>query len=223
MTKTLRQARPHLTANNPGPDFSKASNKECARWSQFKNGDREAFGYIYRQHILSLIAYGSRICPDREVLKDSIQELFVELWQSRANLSPTDSVKFYLFKALRYKLIRQEKQRHRHIHAMPSIAELLYGGDPDVDSHETEMVRREEDDYHAELLQKAIKRLTIRQQEAIQLRYYQGFSNDQIAELMEMHYQSVSNLLYNALNRLKEVVSAPDLISAILLSCLFFA
>jgi DNA-directed RNA polymerase specialized sigma24 family protein len=45
-------------------------------------------------------------------LKDQIQELFVELWNSRKNLAPARSVKFYLFKALRYKLIKLEKFRY---------------------------------------------------------------------------------------------------------------
>src|SRR6187402_1381298 len=86
--------------------------EEVLLWLQLKSGDRDAFAAIYRLHSISLIAYGIRLCPDRDILKDQIQELFVELWNSRENLSPTDSVKFYLFRALRNKLIRQEKNLH---------------------------------------------------------------------------------------------------------------
>src|SRR3982750_2902111 len=86
--------------------------EEALLWLQLKAGDREAFAAIYRLHSVPLIAYGFRLCPDRDILKDQIHELFVELWNSRENLSPTDSVKFYLFRALRNKLIRQEKNHH---------------------------------------------------------------------------------------------------------------
>src|ERR1700685_3446958 len=85
---------------------------EQLRWSQFKEGDRDAFSAIYQQHICQLITYGLKLCPDEDLLKDQIQELFVELWHSRNNLAPVRSVKFYLFKALRYKLIRLEKVRY---------------------------------------------------------------------------------------------------------------
>ena len=190
-------------------------------WLQFKNGDREAFASLYQQHIRSLIAYGSRLCPDREILKDTIHELFVELWSSRNNLAITDSAKFYLFKALRYKLLRLEKRRQIEDRSALSVADHLYEHfDNPV---ETAIVEREEFETHIALLQKAIKRLTLRQQEVIQLRYYQGFSNEQIALLMDMHYQSVSNLLYNAIGRLKESIKMHDLIASFLALAVFFS
>src|SRR5882672_10780272 len=89
--------------------------EEVLLWLQFKGGDREAFATLYQKHSIPLIAYGMKLCPDLDLLKDQIQELFVELWHSREGLSPTDSVKFYLLKALRYKLIRQGKNSHTRL------------------------------------------------------------------------------------------------------------
>jgi len=199
--------------------MNKTGDIDCLLWVQFKNGDREAFASLYHRHILPLIAYGTKICPDREVLKDCIHELFVELWNSRSRLAPTDSVKFYLFSALRYKLIRREKRQRIQSHAILPRTDWL---DEEVDNPiEVEIILREDHAYHAALLQKAVKQLTARQQEVIQLRYYQGFTNQQIAELMHMHYQSVSNLLYTALCKLKEAVRLHDVIISIF-SCLLF-
>jgi RNA polymerase sigma factor (sigma-70 family) len=177
------------------------SEAEQQRWSQFKEGDREAFAAIYQQHILQLIAYGLRLCPDRDLLKDQIQELFVELWNSRKNLAPARSVKFYLFKALRYKLIRLEKNRYlsrQSARIATSLDNLL------ENSVETSIIENESRENQVASLRHAIKTLSLRQQEAIQLRYYQGFTHDQIAELMDLNYQSVSNLLQRALTRLKD-------------------
>jgi DNA-directed RNA polymerase specialized sigma24 family protein len=62
------------------------SNQDILLWLQFKEGSREAFAATYERHGASLIAYGLRICPDREKLKDQVQELFVELAEeSRPN------------------------------------------------------------------------------------------------------------------------------------------
>lgn len=180
---------------------------EVLLWLQFKNGDRDAFATLYQMFIVPLIAYGTRLCPDRELLKDQIQELFVELWNSRGNLSDTASIRFYLLKALRYKLIRLEKHRH-----FRTGAEGLAGQYIDTRMEapiETSIIERELHESWRCLLKDALRHLTLRQQEIIQLRFYQGLSHEQIAELMDVNYQSVSNLLHKALCRLKEKIKIP--------------
>jgi RNA polymerase sigma-70 factor (ECF subfamily) len=182
------------------------SEVEMLRWSQFREGDREAFAAIYQDHILQLITFGLRLCPDKDLLKDQIQELFVELWHSRKSLAPIRSVKFYLFKALRYKLVRLEKNRY----LSRQSARIAFSLDnPLEDPIETSIIENESRVSQVACLRQAIKSLSHRQQEAIQLRYFQGFTNDQIAELMDLNYQSVSNLLHRALSRLKEVYKTP--------------
>jgi len=178
---------------------------EVLLWLQFKEGDRDAFAILYQKHIIPLIAYGTKICPDRELLKDQIQELFVELWNSRENLSATDSIRFYLLKALRYKLIRQG--RHRHIHTR--VESIPYSNTLMEAPIETSIIEKELHESYSHLLKDALRHLTLRQQEIIQLRFYQGFSHEQIAELMDLNYQSVSNLLYKALCCLKERIKIP--------------
>lgn len=189
------------------------------RWRQFKKGDRDAFAAIYQQHIVSLIAYGLRLCPDRDLLKDQIQELFVELWNTRENLSHTDSVKFYLFKALRYKLIRLEKTRHSREALLSHAPE--WAGDQLHHPVETSIVEQELAESRIALLKKALHDLTARQQEVIHLRFYQGFTHDQIALLLNMNHQSVSNLLHRALVRLRDKLRLPVALSLLLLLFLF--
>jgi RNA polymerase sigma factor (sigma-70 family) len=198
--------------------MEKKAEEDVLLWSRFKTGDRNAFATLYQRHAIPLIAYGIKLCPDRDHLKDQIQELFVELWNSRNNLADTDSVKFYLFKALRYKLIRLEKRQEAKMHAVRLAADI--SGDLMEDSAETAMMNRETHESHMALLRRAIKGLTRREQEVIQLRFYQGFSNDQIAELMSMNYQSASNLLYRALCRLKDTIKIPAFTSSLLACCL---
>jgi len=199
----------------------KATHENTLTWVRFKSGDKEAFASVYQEHIHPLIAYGCRLCPDREILKDTIQELFVELWHSRDRLSLTDCVKFYLFKALRYKLLRLEKRRRDQDRTASYVADHLYRHFDN--SIETTLIEKEEFDSNTSLMQNAIRRLTNRQQEVIQLRYYQGFTNEQIALLMDVHYQSVGNLLHAALGRLKESIKMHDLIVSFLALAFFIA
>lgn len=193
--------------------------EEVLLWLQFKNGDREAFATLYQKHSISLIAYGMKLCPDQDLLKDQIQELFVELWHSRERLSPTDNTRFYLLKAFRYKLIRQEKNRVARVtNARVSTDLSLRSFQEPV---ETTLIEREIHESQMALLRKALKELPLRQQEIIQLRFYQGLTNEQIADLMNMNYQSASNLLYRALCRLKDLTQIPAFKTLILLFFFF--
>jgi RNA polymerase sigma factor (sigma-70 family) len=186
---------------------------DCEIWSQFKNGDKKAFASLYQLHSEDLICYGSKICNEQEILKDAIQDLFVELWHSRKNLAPVDSVRFYLLKSLRYKLIRSEKKRLQQNSFLPNSTRPGFARfDMPVESA---IIEKETQDSQVRILRKAIKSLSKRQQEVIQLRFYQGFSNDQIAQLMHMNYQSVSNLIYNALSRIKNNLKTAVFASAL--------
>jgi RNA polymerase sigma factor (sigma-70 family) len=193
-------------------------------WLQFKTGNKDAFAEIYHTYISSLIAYGAKICADEELLKDNIQDLFVELWNSKEKIAQPDCVKFYLFKALRYKLIRADKLRqlrtslyYRESHIDDSSSHKV------VASVETKIVDEEILNSQISSLRVAINNLTKRQQEVIQLKFYQGFRNDQIADLMQINYQSISNLLHTALHRIKkDLKSSPVFTTAILAAIHFF-
>jgi RNA polymerase sigma-70 factor (ECF subfamily) len=72
-------------------------------WRSFKEGDRDAFGELFRRHYTILVQYGAKLCPDRTVVEDCIQELFTELWQKKP-AATVQSVKAYLLTSVKYKL-----------------------------------------------------------------------------------------------------------------------
>jgi RNA polymerase sigma factor (sigma-70 family) len=191
-----------------------------AWWEQFKLGDRNAFAAIYSNHIQSLLAYGSRISSDQELIKDNIQDLFVELWNTRENLGQVECLKFYLIKALRYKLIRAKQIQERHFAHFPGAGSDQNTAVINEMPIETEMIEKESRVSQSTSIRKAIDILSKRQQEAILLRFYEGFTNRQIADLLDMHPQSVSNLLYASLVRMKKnlkssIVFATGIIAAL--------
>jgi RNA polymerase sigma factor (sigma-70 family) len=170
---------------------------ETLLWKAFKAGNEHAFGEIYQNYIQALINYGYKITSNRQLIQDAIQDLFVELWNSRQRLSETDSIKFYLFRALRNKLTRL--LQHEHFDSIDDTYELLF-----EQSFEYQMLENETQVQHIEQLKTAISQLTKRQQEAINLRYFHDFSNEEIAQMMDLNYQSACKLLYSSLKFLKE-------------------
>jgi RNA polymerase sigma factor (sigma-70 family) len=55
-----------------------------------------------------------------------------------------------------------------------------------------------------EQLNKSINQLSDRQKEAIYLRYHQGLTVEQVAEVLNLNYQSTKNLLHRAILQLRK-------------------
>lgn len=186
------------------PIFFKSSDNDEARdsgvWNAFREGNREAFDYIFRHHASGLFAYGSRFTKDDELVHDAIQDLFVELWNRRQNLSETNSIRFYLLKALRRRIARTllgMKRSEAIAEDMHYIAEKIHF------SVEHLLVMRETEQFKRAHLKKAMESLTRRQREAIYLKFFQGLNNQAIASVMGLSYSSVNTLVSQAISALR--------------------
>src|SRR3712207_1381315 len=84
-----------------------ATYSDTELWQAFKKGDEEAFDYIFEKHVHILYNYGRKFTPVSEIIEDCVQDLFVEVWEKKKLISDTDSIKFYLFKSLRLRIIRR--------------------------------------------------------------------------------------------------------------------
>lgn len=177
-----------------------SNDQSCLLWSQFKEGKKKALEAIYRNYINELINYGYRITTDADLIKDSIHDLFIELWKSRENLCNVVEPKFYLFKALRNKLYRALNGS-----SYVSLSEIKITSDAlSTEFVELEIMEREQNDLRKENLQNLINVLPLRQHEVIYLRFYHNLSYESIAEIMGMNYQSVLNLMHRALGNLRK-------------------
>jgi len=167
-------------------------------WRSFKEGDKTAFAALYRFYAGALLNYGSKISRDRTLVEDSIQDLFFELWNTRERITEPNSIKLYLFKALRYKIQRNTKSNDFTNTLDVDLFENLASP-----SHESKLIRFEVQSQQMENLRTLIQQLPKRQQEAINLRYYHDFSNEEIARIMGVNYQSAANFIFLAIRKLK--------------------
>ncbi|MBO9637593.1 MAG: RNA polymerase sigma factor [Siphonobacter aquaeclarae] len=169
-------------------------------WQHFREGDRQAFARLYERYFPILYGYGFRLSGDEEVVKDAIQTLFVELWKSRAGLSATSSVKFYLFRVLRRKI---HEQTRRVTLALPEDYHLEFDYSP-----ETDLIQRERLSLRREKLEQALRQLHPRQKEALSLLYLEGLSYPEIAGIMDIKVRTVYNLVHTALQVLRTTMPA---------------
>jgi RNA polymerase sigma factor (sigma-70 family) len=183
------------------PNLQNEVTSDVALWKAFRQGDRIAFEQIYRTHIRELYRYGIKIHSDEALVKDTIQNLFVELWNRRAALSSTKNIKYYLFKALRFKLYRTLKSEAYH-----GQQQKRHCDSEVVASYETQLIHFEFQQERRDKLYEALKQLPPRQKEVIHLLFTEELSYEQVAELMTINVASVYTLAWKALSSLKRLI-----------------
>ena len=169
-------------------------------WESFLNGDQEAFGLLFKNNYPHLFQYGSKICRSQPMLEDTIQELFLEIWKHR-NPVPAISVKAYLLKALKYKLLKELARSS----ATSFRDEFADNGVFDL-GHEALLVAKQEDEARSRKVLESLEQLSHRQKEIIYLKFYQNLSYEEVSAIMNINYQAARNLLYQAIKALKKIM-----------------
>jgi RNA polymerase sigma factor (sigma-70 family) len=169
-------------------------------WESCLMGNKEAFKEIYCRFYSLLYNYGSKLVSDQDLVKDCIQDIFIKLIQNYQSLSATPNVRGYLLKALRNKLYDTlEKERatddislYEETFVTDELFPLLSFDDSDTD-------------HRAKHLMEVFSGLSPHQQEIIYLYYVNELKHEEIAEIMEINYQSSKNLLFRSLSKLRRL------------------
>ncbi|MDJ1472699.1 sigma-70 family RNA polymerase sigma factor [Cytophagaceae bacterium DM2B3-1] len=182
-------------------------------WNQFRAGELTAFTELYNNYVQTLYNYGKRFTPDKALIEDSIQDLFIELWNKKDHLSDTDSPKYFLMKSLRNKMLRKLEREHKYI-----LNNLSEDYDFEVElSYEFSLVSEQASIEQRQHLQQALQQLTKRQREVIFLKFYENLSYEEIASLMAIELRSVYNLVSKAIDVIKRYISRLFLILVFLI------
>ena len=168
-------------------------------WKKLKEGNKSALEQIYSTYISSLLKYGRKFSKNDQVIEDCIQDLFIELWKNREGIGMTDSIQRYLLVALRRKVIRQLNKSKKWV-SDTEPTELDFEVVIAVDQ---KLIALELSEERAEQVKAAMENLSKRQKEVIYLKYVSGLDYEDIGEIMGLNYQSVRNLVSNALKKLK--------------------
>lgn len=185
-------------------------------WKAFRNDSMLAFKAIYTSYADFLYNYGKKISDNEELVKDGLQDFFVELWNSRKNLAEVKSIKGYLLVGFRRKLIDKKKklQRFQGISETDNF-ELIF-------SSHLESLEYNISEEKIQPLLKELNALPERQKEAIFLRFYNKLTCSEIGDILGVNAQSVYNLIHRALKILRNrltpiVILSPSLLFDLLL------
>jgi RNA polymerase sigma-70 factor (ECF subfamily) len=161
--------------------------------------DEHALGELYDR--FGKVAYGLayKILQDAALAEDAVQEAFLQIWRGAGSYRPerakasTWLLTFVHRRAV--DLVRREQKRR----TLPVVVEPQ-GADPGADEEAVQRSRRE-------IVQDALRRLPAEQREPIELAYYGGLTQSELAERLDQPLGTIKSRMFTGLQRLRVLLS----------------
>ena len=173
-------------------------------WGRLKAGDMEALGALYDRHVDDLFAVSLYVCGDRSTAQDAIHDLFLDLYKYHKKLAPADNVRAYLITALRRRLYKAGKAKSRSLDDETNGARFLDQPGHFTESAEEVIVLKESQRGLRQSLHKALQTLTEHQKQAIQVRFTQDKSYEEIPKDLQLSVPSARTLVYRTLKAMRK-------------------
>lgn len=158
---------------------------------------RRQFEELFLEQYQNLLNLGVSVCGQREFTKDTIQLLFLELWEKEIWKSDIHDFKAYLYKSfyrkLFYELKKQKKMEHAALEQL-NEAMLAVSDEVDASGDLAELQER---------LKTAMEGLPKQQQEMIRLKYQSGLAYGEIAEITGKSKQTIYNQVHSSIKKLR--------------------
>lgn len=172
-------------------------------WDKMKSGDEKSLSRIFTFFYSDLYHYGIKIFALPDLVRDSIQDVFVRVWDKRQSLGEVQNPKAYLIASLKRKMLVNKESYFTGI----SDEIVKDGGKQHFSFVTSEFVEIAEISEQLKIsLVQSINKLPERQRELIYLRFYFNLHYREISVIMEVNEQTVRNMMQRALANLRSTV-----------------
>lgn len=159
---------------------------------QIQDGVRVAFATLVTRHHQRFYRLAYRQVLDQHTAEDIVQDCFLKLWQKPEQFDAKRSTAFTAWFTRVVINRARDYQRHKtHIALDPEIP-------ASTDDH----------DDNKMVVRQALLQLPDRQREAVNLCYYEGYSNQEAADMIGVKTKALESLLMRAKAKLKHIVQA---------------
>lgn len=185
--------------------------QEEVLWNRMKTGDHDSFSLIFKFYYPQLYSYGIKLIPFSDFVRDQIQDLFINIWQSKDSLGEVSNLKAYLFISLRRRLFAEKKNKLN----TGSLEEVSQEDKHSLIFEPGEFLDKEYISGNLkEILVKNLNSLPPNQREIIFLRFLHQLNYKEIANILNVKEQSVKNIMPKIIQKLSvgiTTVSIDDL------------
>ncbi len=161
---------------------------------RLKNGEKNALYPLYDKYSGALFGVIVRMCRDKELAEDLLQESFIKIWEKIESYKPGRG-KFYTWA---YRICRNTTLNH-----LRKSSPLIQQEDLSVYKDVTDEMPSEP----YEQLKGVLKKLEPHHQEAIRLVYFKGYTHKEAHEFMGVPLGTFKSYIRQALLKLRSIRS----------------
>ncbi|OGY90174.1 MAG: hypothetical protein A3B30_04295 [Candidatus Komeilibacteria bacterium RIFCSPLOWO2_01_FULL_52_15] len=176
----------------------KNSLKERIALLRIRQGDAEAFGFIYDSYIDRIHRYVAFRISDAGLVHDLIQDVFLETWEYLVSKRPVDNIRSFLYRVAHNKIVDYYRTRERQAALITDL--------PDEQPIQNQL----EATVDLVLIKKSIVHLKSEYQDVIVLRFIEGLNIAEISAVMSKEPPAIRVLLHRALASLRQVVGGKE-------------
>lgn len=175
-------------------------------WIQFKDGDQSAFEEIYSEYVETLFNFGLKLTSDQGLVKDSIQDLFINLFRYNINLKKPESIEFYLFKSLKRLITKKLKKKSKLEEIDFKIFDLKF-------DFENEYIQNEIELQKLKQLEESLNKLSLKNRELLFYKFNSNLSNREIGDILGEKPDTVRKRISRIIQGIREDFkhSIPDI------------
>ncbi len=161
-----------------------------------QDGDKSAFTELVNRHANRFYRISFRFLNNRDNSEDIVQDAFLKLWNNTGLWKSDFDAKFTTwFSRIIINLCLDLKKKNKSSLEIDDM-QISGGGETPDQAVSTRQSN--------EILNRYLEELPDRQQTAINLCFYEGFSNREAAEIMEINIKALESLLMRAKASLRE-------------------
>jgi len=183
---------------------SKVREQDFVLLKRLRGGDPDAFSQLMHRLLPQIERYVYRLTRSREVTDDVVQETFLRLWHNNASFDPAKAKLSTWLHRIAHNLCIDHHRKFARFAPLDDEWEWREQSDtnPNTSSSTDPDTQLLKANQH-KALGLALTRLPERQRSALVLAYYQGFSNQEVAGILDLSVQAVESLLARARKNLK--------------------
>lgn len=170
--------------------------EEKELFGQIQKGSKKAFEHLFHRYYQNMCVYATRILADDVAAEEIVQDLFVNIWEKRAQLEIKTSVKNYLVRAVKNQCLNLIKHNKiKDAHARQVISQNEYNNETDENFVEVDLMEK---------IEESINSLPEKRQQIFRLSREEGLKYREIAEKLNVSIKTVETQMGLAMKTLRE-------------------
>ncbi len=177
------------------------SNEDTQRILDIGAGDERALEAVYDRYAQRVYSLAVSVLKDESLAEDAVQEVFTNIWLKAASYRPEMSAPgTWIMSVAHHKVVDLYRSRRRTLdHTVPPDAEALHRIPDPALSVEQQVERG----FNARLVRAALLELPAEQSRPLYLSAWHGYSQSEIARLLDVPLGTVKTRMRLGMQKLK--------------------